>query len=369
MKGKYKKALAIGGAAVVIYLLCRGLIYLFDYFFNGALVDWFTMNYTYATLTSDGKYVYDINWESIKGLTFWVLIWFTLICVLIARIYARIRVRQSIAKSGTMIHDYMQGGRNASDVFPQEYAEISAQIVEIRSAMQRSEQILKEEAARKNDLIVYLAHDLKTPLTSIIGYLSLLEEIPEMPPEQRAKYVKITREKALRLETLINEFFDITRYNLQQITLEKEMVDLNYMLMQLTDEFYPLLSAHENTLGLEMDDGLMLLADPIKLARVFNNILKNAVAYSYPGTKIEVEARKKEKEICVTFSNQGKTIPEHKLESIFEKFFRLDDARNTNTGGAGLGLAIAKEIVELHGGRITAASTDGKTVFTVTLPQ
>lgn len=94
--------------------------------------------------------------------------------------------------------------------------------------MQRHEQILKEEASRKNDLITYLAHDLKTPLTSVIGYLSLMDEAPDMPEAQKARYVHITLDKACRLEKLINEFFEITRYNLQQIILEKETIDLYY---------------------------------------------------------------------------------------------------------------------------------------------
>ena len=124
--------------------------------------------------------------------------------------------------------------------------------------MQRHEQILKEEAARKNDLIAYLAHDLKTPLTSVIGYLSLLDEAVDMPTPQRAKYVSITLDKAKRLEKLINEFFEITRYNLQGIVLEKETIDLYYMLVQMTDEFYPLLQAHQNTTELDVDEEMTI---------------------------------------------------------------------------------------------------------------
>ena len=179
----------------------------------------------------------------------------------------------------------MQSEKEAVEVFPKEYAEISTQMVEIKSTMQRHEQILKEEAARKNDLIAYLAHDLKTPLTSVIGYLSLLDEAVDMPTPQRAKYVSITLDKAKRLEKLINEFFEITRYNLQGIVLEKETIDLYYMLVQMTDEFYPLLQAHQNTTELDVDEEMTIYGDAENLARVFNNILKNAVAYSYRKAK------------------------------------------------------------------------------------
>lgn len=234
--------------------------------------------------------------------------------------------------------------------------------------MERREQALKTEASRKNDLITYLAHDLKTPLTSVVGYLSLLEEAPDMPEEQKAKYVHIAREKADRLERLINEFFEITRYNLQQILLEKETFDLSYLLIQMKDEFYPLLSAHGNTAQLQAQEDLTLYGDPEKLARVFHNVLKNAIAYSYPGTPIEIQAKRQEGEMVILFRNRGKTIPPQKLEAIFEKFFRLDEARASNAGGAGLGLAIAKEIVSLHGGTISATSEQEITTFRIALP-
>ena len=170
------------------------------------------------------------------------------------------------------------------------------------------------------------------------------------------------------MEKLINEFFEITRYNLQGIVLEKETIDLYYMLVQMSDEFYPLLQAHQNTTELDVDEEMTIYGDAENLARVFNNILKNAVAYSYPGTAIKISAKQTDTEVQICFQNKGKTIPAHKLESIFEKFFRLDESRSSNTGGAGLGLAIAKEIVTLHGGTISADSHDEITTFSITLP-
>ena len=216
--------------------------------------------------------------------------------------------------------------------------------------------------------MVYLAHDIKTPLTSVIGYLNILEEAPDMPLEQRAKYTRITLDKACRLEQLINEFFDITRFNLQTVVLEKEQVHLSYMLMQMADEFYPIFTAQNKQAEFKTDGSIDLEGDADKLARVFNNILKNAVAYSDPETVIEIEARTTQDTAVVTFKNRGRTIPPHKLESIFEKFYRLDTARSTTSGGAGLGLAIAREIVLAHGGGIKAESVSGLTTFTVTLP-
>lgn len=238
----------------------------------------------------------------------------------------------------------------------------------LKQTLKIREQNAQQAEQRKNDLVMYLAHDIKTPLTSVIGYLSLLDEAPDMPTEQKAKYVRITLEKAYRLENLINEFFEITRYNFQTITLERENIDLYYMLVQMTDEFYPLLEPHGKQAVIYADENMTIYGDPAKLARVFNNILKNAVAYSNDNSIIDISAEVQQNNVVISFRNTGKTIPKEKLSYIFEKFFRLDEARTTNTGGAGLGLAIAKEIVTLHGGTISAESSNGVTVFTVILP-
>ncbi|MEK5061581.1 vancomycin resistance histidine kinase VanS [Paenibacillus sp. FSL H7-0326] len=238
----------------------------------------------------------------------------------------------------------------------------------VKDTLKKRMKDAQEAEQRKNDLVVYLAHDIKTPLTSIIGYLSLLDEAQDMPMEQKAKYVNITLEKAYRLEQLINEFFDITRFNLQKIILEQMDISLSMMLMQIADEFHPMLAEHELTVSVQVDEQLTLHGDPDKLARVFNNIMKNAIHYSYSGTNVAVTAVKQQGAVVITFANVGETIPPHKLNTIFEKFYRLDTARSSATGGAGLGLAIAKEIVNAHGGTITASSENSHTMFIVKLP-
>lgn len=354
-----------------------GIYYLADVVFNGSVLDWFAENYFYIEVKQvDAKngtvYYHRPNWLRLKFLAltifFALMILFVVSIYLTAHFHAKKQVQKSISKTSRMLLTYMHNEIDSNEVFPPSYAEVASQIVQIKSTMQRHEQAMKNETDRRNDLITYLAHDLKTPLTSVIGYLDLLEEAPDMPDIQRKKYIHITLEKALRLEKLINEFFEITRYNLHQIILEKETIDLSFMLMQLTDEFYPLLTNHGNTVELQAEDDLTVYGDSMKLARVFNNILKNAISYSYPNSPIKVYAGKREKDIVICFINQGKTIPQEKLDAIFEKFFRMDEARSTNTGGAGLGLAIAKEIVTLHGGTIGASSENEMTTFSVTLP-
>ena len=222
---------------------------------------------------------------------------------------------------------------------------------------------------RKNDLVMYLAHDIRTPLTSVIGYLNLLDEAKDMPEEQRGKYMHITLDKTYQLEKMINEFFEITRYNLQQIQLSKGNIDLCYMLVQLTDELLPVLAQNGNTSVIQMEtEDISIYGDPERLARVFNNILKNAAAYSYPNTEIVISAEERDGNVEIVFRNQGKTIPPEKLETLFEKFYRMDDARSSDSGGAGLGLAIAKEIIALHGGTIRAKSENDTVTFIVTIP-
>jgi two-component system sensor histidine kinase VanS len=174
--------------------------------------------------------------------------------------------------------------------------------------------------------------------------------------------------KAYRLEDLINEFFDITRFNLQSIVLSKGKIKLAFMLQQMADEFYPILAPQGKKAEIYVPEDLILMGDADKLARVFNNILKNAVAYSYENSVIDISAGLQGEYTFITFVNHGDPIPAQKLDTIFEKFYRLDSARSTDNGGAGLGLAIAKEIVAAHGGTITADSSVEHTVFTVKLP-
>ena len=245
---------------------------------------------------------------------------------------------------------------------------IETRLTEIKSTLKKQELEVLEAEQKKNDLIVYLAHDLKTPLTSIVAYLSMLDSYKDMPEEERVKYTHIAWEKSIRLGELIDEFFDITKFNLQEIELDNRELNLTMMLEQVADEFYGVFQKKGLECKLDVEDDLVVIGDPDKLARVFDNVLRNAVSYCYPDTSIRITAKKMEHDIQITFANQGDCIPEEKLQTIFEKFYRLDEARRSKTGGAGLGLAIAKKIVELHHGKIEAQSDETETRFVVTLP-
>lgn len=237
----------------------------------------------------------------------------------------------------------------------------------IKHEIEKQKVNMHTEEQRKNDLIMYLAHDLKTPLASVIGYLNLLHDEKLISDELREKYIAISLDKAEHLEELINEFFEIARFNLSNITLQYSEINLTLLLEQLTYEFSPMLKEKNLTCKLSMNDNIMLKCDAGKIQRVFDNILRNAIIYSHNNTEINIIADVYDNSVVVRFINRGSTIPKEKIKIIFEQFYRLDAARNT-AAGAGLGLAIAKHIVELHKGTITADSADELTEFSVTLP-
>ncbi len=253
-------------------------------------------------------------------------------------------------------------------VLPPELHQVETYMNQVKTEAARNARLAKEAEQRKNDLIVYLAHDLKTPLTSVIGYLNLLLDEREISPQLQEKYMGIALEKAERLEDLINEFFDITRFNLTNLTLELSKVNLTRMLEQILYEFKPLFAEKNLDYHLNVPANVEIRCDVDKLERVFDNLIRNAVNYSFSDTVIEVTLIRREDSVIIYVKNQGNTIPPDKLERIFQQFYRVDSSRSSKTGGAGLGLAIAKEIVELHQGAITASSENDQIQFSIYLP-
>jgi two-component system sensor histidine kinase VanS len=323
--------IAVGAGSVIILLFSW-----IDSTSDGSVLDYISKKFSYENSYIDGSGIHHVSqvldWSAIKLAVICVLVVLTAVIIIVFRFSA--------------------GRREAR----------------LQEELKHKEWEIDLDSQKKNDLITYLAHDLRTPLTSVIGYLSLLNDAPDMPENKRADYTKICLDKAFRLESLINEFFDITRYNLQEIELSKEEVNLSYLLTQLTEEFYPILQQKQLSVRLNDPGEVMISADPEKLARVFNNILKNAAAYSSPGTEIMIDMEQHNDAAEITITNHGKTIPKEKLARIFDKFYRLDDARSSYNGGAGLGLAIAKKIVTLHNGKISVRSENGLTAFSVILP-
>ena len=262
--------------------------------------------------------------------------------------------------------DKLMEERAAISLSP-ELESVEHKLADVKRTLAERADKAKRAEQQKNDLVVYLAHDIKTPLTSVIGYLSLLDETPDMPDEEKAKYIHTAWEKANRLRILVNEFFEITRSHSESLPLQKTKVDLYYMIAQISDELYPQLNACGKIIENHVDEDISVYGDSDKLARVFNNILKNAISYSEENSVIKVSARELSEWTVIQFENDGE-IPEDKLNVIFDKFCRLSNARLSETGGSGLGLAIAKNIIVLHGGQIKAESSNGRTAFIIEIP-
>ncbi len=265
-------------------------------------------------------------------------------------------VRQVVSESGAPV------------VLPKELFPVAEDLNAIKRTLKEREEAARLSEQRRRDLVSFLAHDLKTPLTSVLGYLNLLRDEPGLTPEQRSKYTGIALDKAQRLEELVSEFFDITRMDLKGLDQEHSTIHLTILLEQLADEFYPIFAEKELTCVTDIQPNLVTHGDPDKLARVFDNVLRNAVSYSTVGGQVDIEARRDGGMIEICIRNEGLAIPEQELSNIFRKFYRLDQARSTRTGGAGLGLAIAREIVDRHGGTIQAESDGKRTSFLIRLP-
>ncbi len=358
------QVVAIAIVAPVLWLLIQYL--LIDGLFQDAFAEWFVQlcqNF-FKISYFDGVNMYQQLFRNNRG------VWLSaglIVILLLVFYYVLSRMTRYFNEVSAGI-DRLVEESDEEIVLSPEMDFIAVKLNEIKTKLIKRERDAKEAEQRKNDLVVDLAHDLRTPLTSVIGYLSLLDEAPDMPVEQKAKYIGITLEKANRLEQLINEFFDITRFNLQSILLEKEEINLAFMLQQMADEFFPTAALTNKRIVVNTPEDLFFWGDADKLARVFNNLLKNAIAYSFDHSVIEIDALQRDNIIEVSFRDQGNPIPEQKLNMIFEKFFRLDESRSSHSGGAGLGLAIAREIVVAHGGTIGAESGEQGTVFRVSLP-
>lgn len=251
---------------------------------------------------------------------------------------------------------------------PRELAPLERDLRSLQSSLADGRAQAREAEQRRQDLVAFLAHDLRTPLTSVLGYLNLLRDDPGLTEEQRAKYTAIALDKANRLGELIGEFFDITKMDFAALGERRETIQLSLLLEQLSDEFYPAFAEKDLTCRCDIAQRLTVRGDADKLARVFDNVLRNAVSYSAPGGEVEIQAAEREGWAEIAIRNQGLEIPEQELTNIFQKFYRLDQARSTRTGGAGLGLAIAREIVERHGGTIRAESDGRRTSFVIRLP-
>ena len=221
----------------------------------------------------------------------------------------------------------------------------------------------------KTDLITNVSHDLRTPLTSIIGYLSLIEDDKYKDEVQLRYYTSIAYEKSNTLKILIDDLFDLTKMQNNTMKLNKVKINLVELIGQIVSHFeYQFKEAHmEGRLNFS-EDRCIIEADPIKLVRAFENLITNAMKYGKDGYYIDIVTEKKGEMAIVKVINYGEPIPILDLPHIFDRFYRVEKSRNRNDGGSGLGLAITKNIIEIHGGEISVTSDSNETVFEVKLP-
>lgn len=247
------------------------------------------------------------------------------------------------------------------DEFSSMAANLNKMVEDLKELMDKE----RESERTKNELITNVAHDLRTPLTSIIGYLELLSGDVKLEPEIQKKYINIAYVKTKRLEKLIEDLFGFTKMNYGKLSMHVGQVDVVKLLSQLLEEFYP--SFVDKNLSYELQSNVpvkVITADGNLLARLFDNLINNAGA---DGKRIMVKLHADDEIVTVSVINYGYVIPADELPLIFNKFYRVEQSRSTNTGGTGLGLAISKNIVDMHGGTITVTSDLSGTVFTVKL--
>jgi signal transduction histidine kinase len=250
------------------------------------------------------------------------------------------------------------------DEFSVMAASLNKMVGDLRDLMDKE----REAERTKNELITNIAHDLRTPLTSIIGYLELLSKDGVIDQELQKKYIGIAYVKTKRLEKLIEDLFGFTKLNYGKISMNVSKVDVIKLLSQLLEEFYP--SFMDKNLSYELQSNVpaqIVSADANLLARLFDNLINNAIKYGADGKRILVKVHGSEELVSIQVVNYGYVIPEEELPLIFNKFYRVEQSRSTNTGGTGLGLAISKSIVDMHGGTIHVSSDLSGTVFTVKL--
>ena len=251
-----------------------------------------------------------------------------------------------------------------------EFTEIAESINRMEKDIQELIDKERNSEQSKTDLITNVAHDLRTPLTSIIGYLELLRKSNNLSPEMQKRYLDIAYTKSERLQKLIEELFGFTKLSYGKVNVNIAEVDIVKLLAQLLEESYPNFVKN----GLSYDfvsntDSQIIEADGDLLARLFDNLINNAIKYGKEGKRVKVNLRADREIVTIKIVNYGYVIPEKELPLIFDRFYRTDHSRTTQNGpgGTGLGLAIVKNITDMHHGVVSVSSDLSGTVFTVKL--
>lgn len=245
-------------------------------------------------------------------------------------------------------------------------------ITSVNALVDTITQAMQEERASeksKDELITNVSHDLRTPLTSIIGYLGLIEDHQYQSEEDIVKYSHIAYDKAKQMKNLVEDLFEYTKVQQHGAPVNLMTVDLGQLLEQVGASFE--LEADKKGIAINVScepTPLSITADPEKLGRLFSNLVANALKYGHGASYIHLTVKQLGEKVVITVADDGEKIPAESVKHLFDRFYRVESSRNKATGGTGLGLAIVQSIVELHHGSVTARSDDQETAFVVTLP-
>ncbi|MGG6314238.1 sensor histidine kinase [Paenibacillus macerans] len=243
--------------------------------------------------------------------------------------------------------------------------DINRMVDRLRTSMEEE----RRAEQTKNELITNVSHDLRTPLTSITGYLGLIEQDRYRDEVELRYYINMAYEESLRLKQLLQDLFEYTRMQNKELKLQKTRINLVEMLHQMTAHFGWQLQENGMECRLYLQGPLLIHADGDKLRRVYENLITNAIRYGHEGKYLDIRSWQDGDEIVTEVVNYGEPIPAADLPHLFDRFYRVEKSRATHTGGSGIGLAIAKHIVDLHHGSIAAESNEYRTAFIVRLPR
>ncbi|GAA0371796.1 HAMP domain-containing sensor histidine kinase [Bacillus horti] len=246
---------------------------------------------------------------------------------------------------------------------------LAADINQMGNQLEASIEEERKAVQAKNELITNVSHDLRTPLTSVIGYLRLIDEDRYKDEVDLRYYVSIAYDKSKRLERMVNDLFEYTRVSYGGLALHRTEINIVQLLGQLSAQFSPQLEEANMDMKLSFSkESILVKADGDKIMRVFENLIQNAIKYGADGKRVEIRGEEKRGEAVIEIVNYGSRIPAADLPHLFNRFYRVEKSRAEHTGGTGLGLAITKSIVELHRGQVSVKSNEFETNFEVRLP-
>lgn len=310
------------------------------------------------------SYEYFIDTNSFLALILSVIVFISIFIIItnkkmkyIEEIAAGVRM----ISSGDLSYRVEEKGKDEIKNLAENINNMASEIQERMEAERRSEKT-------KSELITNVSHDLRTPLTSVMGYIGLIKDGKYQNSDMMKEYLDIAFNKSNQLKELIEDLFEYTKINNQGIVLEKNKVNIVEFLSQIIEEYIPIFEENEIEVDKKfVDEKSIVEIDASKMVRVFENLFSNAIKYSYKPGKVTVSTFESEGYVTIVIKNKGESIPKEKVERLFDRFYRVDEARNSNVKGSGLGLAISKNIINLHEGEIWAESVGNDIGFYIKL--